>query len=160
MSEQAFILWVDPTEIRYADTFIKAFELKAKYGGCIYEPLGMDVARQINELEPMQAEIERLGKMHVYCNLCGGTWLDDGLTSGCRCLMIQSLKDEIERLKNQTCEWLHIIYGSDTTTCETSCANVYENKDDCNPCLHAWIYCPACGGKIVVKPEVGDEIPG
>ena len=29
--------------------------------------------------------IADLEKMHVHCKHCGGSWLDDGINSGCRC---------------------------------------------------------------------------
>jgi DNA-directed RNA polymerase subunit N (RpoN/RPB10) len=41
------------------------------------------------------AEIERLRSMHVHCDLCGGSWLDDGLSSSCYCQAIKRMREEL-----------------------------------------------------------------
>jgi hypothetical protein len=38
------------------------------------------------------AEIERLRAQHRHCEHCGGSWLDDGINSGCYCLEIGRLQ--------------------------------------------------------------------
>jgi len=49
------------------------------------------------ELREAADEIDRLRRMIRHCDHCGGSWVDDGINSGCHC-------KEIERLRNQLAE--------------------------------------------------------
>ena len=49
-------------------------------------------------LSGMAAEIERLRSQHRHCDHCGGTWLDDGINSGCYCREIERLRAIVDRL--------------------------------------------------------------
>ena len=68
-----------------------------------------------------------------------------------------TLRDRVTELENRTCVWEESFYEDGMSACETACGNVYEDTDHSNPCPHAWVYCPACGGKIESKPETDDD---
>ena len=41
-------------------------------------------------------EVERLSRQRIFCEHCGGQWLDDGINSGCACREIQRLRADID----------------------------------------------------------------
>ena len=84
--------------------------------------------------------------------------LSDGRDLCRSCRLVAELQAEIKRLTNRTCEWEENFDSDGLSTCDTSCGNVYEDTDRKNPCPHAWVYCPACSGKIVVKQEPAQPI--
>jgi len=45
-----------------------------------------------DKLEQQDKEIERLQSMHVHCDHCGGSWLDDGINAGCQCRETERLQ--------------------------------------------------------------------
>ena len=49
-------------------------------------------------------EVEKLRGMIQHCNSCGGSWLNDGLTDGCRCKLISELQKECGKAREKL-EW-------------------------------------------------------
>ena len=52
-----YIVYKNITEFWMADKLVEAIELKGKYGGCIYEPLGMDAARQVSTIADLKTKV-------------------------------------------------------------------------------------------------------
>lgn len=52
-----FIVWRNDRGFHLTETLVESLEIKIKHGGTIYEPLGMDAARQIAELELLKETV-------------------------------------------------------------------------------------------------------
>lgn len=44
----------------------------------------------------LREDVDNLRAMHVHCDNCGGSWLDDGINSGCHCMTIKLLREAIQ----------------------------------------------------------------
>lgn len=54
---------------------------------------------------PLVAEIKRLRGMMIHCDDCGGTWLDDGINTGCHCTKIKRLRGDLSVASALLAKW-------------------------------------------------------
>lgn len=95
-------------------------------------------------LDELKAENERLRQQIaevktqatiVFCENCGGSWVDDGFNGGCACHKVQHLKDEVERLRAFVKECANDGCGHGPTG--HTCLDMRQPTDDACWCCNA-----------------------
>jgi len=64
-----------------------------------------------NQLAALRAKNKRLRSQHVFCEHCGGSWLDDGINEGCTCREIARLRGVVEKMQPKTVDGVPIVEG-------------------------------------------------
>lgn len=60
---------------------------------------------------------------------------------------------EVNKYKQKDVEWVEEYPGSDNVICK-GCGSIWNVLDNC---VEEFVFCPKCGGKIVVREEKNDD---
>jgi len=51
------------------------------------------MGKKDRKIVELQNKITEIQSTHIHCSNCGGTWLDDGVNSGCYCKRVKELEN-------------------------------------------------------------------
>jgi hypothetical protein len=70
------------------------------------------------ELREAADEIDRLRRMIRHCDHCGGSWVDDGINSGCHCKEIERLRGHVKQLRRDRDHLWHQLAEVSAAQCD------------------------------------------
>ena len=95
------------------------------------ESMSNDLCDARNQVLDLIHASQRGNKMVQHCDNCGGSWLNDGINSGCHCKTIKDLRDSVQNLQSSLVETNALLNSAEQER-DTALQRVDDLRAECD----------------------------